>query len=375
MTPSTYYRKRLTRLKAVRHTGATRRSSSPFFESAIQRKCEKCEEDEKEKVQKKSDRNATSSGSAFFGSYMNGIGAKGQSLHPTTRQFFENRLSGSFGDVKIHTDSEATMAAKAVRAKAFTWQNHIVFNQQYFDEHSTAGQQLLAHELTHVMQQRDDPDHIQRAPEDAAAEPEQEEPTEATPQAAAQEKEATEQEQTVMEPESLPDFQTFGKAPDTVTVFGKTITVQGETKADFDNGTGSTQNLKARPAPKCDGCSGAECISVTGQLVITYNVATSVTLPDMPEGLTECQQQRVRTAIDTKIKPHEDEHVKAFNTYKGTVTLPINFTGCKADLHAHVQAMHDADNEARKTAARAKSDALDPFHVPIDLDCEDKPGK
>ncbi|UFH55828.1 DUF4157 domain-containing protein [Spirosoma sp. KNUC1025] len=370
------FRKRVARKKS-----AGPKSGSSFFEAAIQRKCEKCEEEDKQKVQKKSEAGAPTASKSFFNSYMGGIQSKGQPLGDSTRGFFENRLSGPFGDVRIHADSEATMAAKAVNAKAFTWQNHIVFNRQYYNEQTAAGKQLLAHELTHVLQQREQGSAmLQRAPEDEsgpATQPE-EEPAgaeSAAPQAAEKEQKATEQEAKAMEPEALPNFSTFGKATEPITVFGKSVSLKGETTAKFDDGVGTTQNLKAQPAQKCDGCADAECVTVTGQLIITYNLTTSVALPDMPEGLTPCQQTRVRDAIDNKIKPHEDLHVAAFNTYKGTVTLPINYTGCKAGIADHVQAMHDADNLARARAAKAKSAALDPFFVPVDLDCAEPPKK
>ena len=83
----------------------------------------------------------------------------------------------------------------------------------------------------------------------------------------------------------------------------------------------------------------------------------------------------MRDAINNKIKPHEAQHVAAFETYNGAVKLPINFTGCKADLAAHVQSIHDADAAAREATARRKSAALDPFHVNVDLDCQDEPPK
>ncbi|GAA4460569.1 hypothetical protein GCM10023189_35860 [Nibrella saemangeumensis] len=370
---------KINRKRSARRKASPGKANAPFFESAIQRKCEQCENEDKQKIQKKGEHGPVAAVKPFFSSYMNTIGAKGQPLPEGTRSFFESRLPGSFADVRIHTDQEATMAARDVNAKAFTWQNHIVFNRNYFNEQTTGGKQLLAHELTHVLQQRQDGYRgIQRAPETEGEvmNPSEEELTEAAapgPQAIAQEQQAEQQEEKIGEPETLPDFSTFGKAPEMITVFGKSVTVQGETTASFDGGVGTTQNLKAIPARDCDGCGGPECVTVTGKLVITYNVSTNVTLPDVPEGLTPCQQQRVKDTIDSKIKPHEDQHVAAFNTYKGTVTLPINYTGCKAGLAAHVQAIHDADSEARQKVAKALSAALDPFVVPIDLDCEDKP--
>jgi hypothetical protein len=301
---------------------------------------------------------------------MNGIHAKGSPIKESTRSFFEGRMGKGFSDVRLHRDDDASMAAKEIGAKAFTWKNHIVFNRRYADDDNMANRQLLAHELTHVTQQRSGSEAVQLSPEEGAENTAQEQ----TATSEAPEKDAEEQEERVMQPESLPDFSTFGQ-PTTVTVLGKSITVQGRTDATFDNGVGSTKNLKGVPAKNCKGCADSDCFTITGSLVITYGVSTNVTLPSVPDGLTPCQEQRVRDTISGKIAPHESQHVTAFSTYNGTVTLPISYKGCKAGLQAHVQKMHDADAIAREAAAKKKSDALDPFNVPIDLDCEDEAPK
>jgi Domain of unknown function (DUF4157) len=354
------YRKK--RRRRARRNMSKSKSSS-FFEPSLQRKCEEC--DKEGQVQKKSQAGRTATSSSFFTGYMSNIHAKGKPLPAGTRRFFESHLSGDFSNVRVHADAEATMAARAVKAKAFTWKNHIVFNQEHYDEHSVAGTRLMAHELTHAKQQQA---MIQLQPEEDSGE---------VPQAASEEpqleKQAVEEEQSFL-PQSLPDFQTFGK-PVVHTVFGKSIRIKGETNATFDGGTGSTRKLKATPSKACDNCADAECISVTGQLVLAYNVSTSVTLPGVPEGLSPCQEKRVKDAIDNKIKPHEEQHVNAFNTYKGTAVLPINFTGCKADLQTYVQDIHDKHAANREVASQAKSDALDPFHINIDLNCEEPPKK
>ncbi len=323
----------------------------------------------------------------FFHRYMNGIEAKGEALGESTRTFFERRLGTGLAGVRLHRDDEASMAAKDIGAKAFTWRNHVVVNRRHFDD-GVKGRKLLAHELTHVVQQRSGGDTVQLSPEEEGAQPPAQAaaPEGAAPQGgmpgepakeiagAEAEKAAAQREEEVMQPESLPDFTTTRPAT-MMTLLGKSVTVHGKTDAKFDEGVGTTKNLKGVPAKDCTGCGGGDCFTVTGTLVITYSVSTNVTLPDVPDGLTQCQQDRVRAVIDGRIAPHEQEHVTAFSTYNGTVTLPITYTGCKDGLTAHVQAMHDADAVARKAAAVAKSKALDPFNVPIDLDCEDKPEK
>jgi len=62
-----------------------------------------------------------------------------------------------FSDVRIHDDSAASEAARDVSAKAATVGDHIVFRSGEFNPGTPAGQHILAHELTHVVQQRSGP--------------------------------------------------------------------------------------------------------------------------------------------------------------------------------------------------------------------------
>ena len=77
----------------------------------------------------------------------------GQPLPTTAREFMEPRFGHDFSRVRVHTDGAAANAARAVRARAYTIGQDIVFGSGEFTPATTAGQQLLAHELTHVVQQ------------------------------------------------------------------------------------------------------------------------------------------------------------------------------------------------------------------------------
>jgi hypothetical protein len=74
-------------------------------------------------------------------------------LDSTTRQFMENRLGQDFSQVKVHTDASAVASAQAIKAKAYTSGQNIVFNAGQYAPETNQGKHLLAHELTHVMQQ------------------------------------------------------------------------------------------------------------------------------------------------------------------------------------------------------------------------------
>jgi hypothetical protein len=77
----------------------------------------------------------------------------GQPLTPETRAFMEPRFGADFGGVRVHTDGEAAQMSADLNAQAFTQGRDIYFGAGKYDSGSTDGQRLLAHELTHVVQQ------------------------------------------------------------------------------------------------------------------------------------------------------------------------------------------------------------------------------
>lgn len=81
----------------------------------------------------------------------------GTPLDEGTRASMEDRFGQGFGDVRVHTDSRASRSAESVGANAYTVGSDIVFRSGQFDTSSTTGQRTLAHELTHVVQQRSGP--------------------------------------------------------------------------------------------------------------------------------------------------------------------------------------------------------------------------
>lgn len=77
----------------------------------------------------------------------------GQPLPDSLREFFEPRFGMDFSQVRIHTDSESVQMNKELGAKAFTFGTDIYFNEEQYNS-GYSGKKLLAHELTHVIQQR-----------------------------------------------------------------------------------------------------------------------------------------------------------------------------------------------------------------------------
>ncbi len=80
-----------------------------------------------------------------------------RSLDTATRAAMEPRFGRDFGDVRIHTGQQAEASAGAVDANAYTVGRDIVFGPGRYAPHTVEGQRLLAHELTHVVQQGTSP--------------------------------------------------------------------------------------------------------------------------------------------------------------------------------------------------------------------------
>jgi hypothetical protein len=77
----------------------------------------------------------------------------GQALPEPVRTFFEPRFGHDFGQVRVYTGPQANASARLLNALAYTVKQDIVFADQQYAPHTDAGRRLLAHELTHVVQQ------------------------------------------------------------------------------------------------------------------------------------------------------------------------------------------------------------------------------
>lgn len=85
------------------------------------------------------------------------VGSAGTPLPAEVRTDMEGRFGQDFGDVRVHHDGAAHASAKSVNAQAYTVGSDIVFQDDKYDPGSEAGNHMLAHELTHVVQQRNGP--------------------------------------------------------------------------------------------------------------------------------------------------------------------------------------------------------------------------
>src|SRR5262249_9725523 len=73
----------------------------------------------------------------------------------SVRLFFEPRFGRTLDDVRVHTSTEATAAARGLKAHAFTLGSDVAFAHGKYTPETGEGKRLLAHELAHVLQQRD----------------------------------------------------------------------------------------------------------------------------------------------------------------------------------------------------------------------------
>ena len=135
------------------------READNVANSIIQRKeacscggtCSKCQQ-QKELIQRKASRAQRDTQMSASPGVLSRLG-DGRSLDPTTTRFFNKELNHDFSKTRIHTDSNAADSAASINARAFTHGNDVVFGKGQFSPNTTDGTKLLAHELTHVVQQ------------------------------------------------------------------------------------------------------------------------------------------------------------------------------------------------------------------------------
>ncbi len=121
----------------------------------VQKKDDHMKEEEKTKgsaVQTKHDASANKASPKIAANLKNSAG-KGNKLPAKTMHEMNNSFGADFRNVRVHNDSEAISMNNELQAQAFTHGRDIYFNEGKFDPDSAQGKFLLAHELTHVVQQ------------------------------------------------------------------------------------------------------------------------------------------------------------------------------------------------------------------------------
>ena len=123
--------------------------------SLVQRKCAKCDEEARSTpaIQTRLE-NGASSGHAQEVDGIHIPQSGGTALPASLRDFFQPRMGHDLSHVRLHTDAEAANSAQALSALAYTAGHNIVFAAGQYAPENPAGKKLLAHELTHVIQQK-----------------------------------------------------------------------------------------------------------------------------------------------------------------------------------------------------------------------------
>jgi hypothetical protein len=127
----------------------------------VYRKCAHCEAEEQKMRRKQDGQSGEFAVDDNVATAINAKKGRGSALDDNTKQLMEQQFDTDFSHVNIHHDSEAATLSNAINAKAFTTHNDIFFNANQYNTSTHSGRHLLAHELTHVVQQTG---MVQRAP-------------------------------------------------------------------------------------------------------------------------------------------------------------------------------------------------------------------
>ncbi len=124
---------------------------------SIQRQEASPEEDSEARIQAKQAGGQMPYLGAGLAARLHALKGGGEPLPESVRNYFEPRFGYDFGRVRVHADMWAAEAAQALNARALTSGHDILFGARQYDPKSAAGRKLLAHELTHVVQQTHSP--------------------------------------------------------------------------------------------------------------------------------------------------------------------------------------------------------------------------
>jgi len=121
--------------------------------------CPKCREAQARRagLESRSPRTSANQGMALPSSAAAVVRSPGRPLDLETRRLMEGRIGHDFSRVRIHADPQASESARAIGARAYTVGRHIAFAPGELAPSTSRGRQLLAHELTHTIQQAASP--------------------------------------------------------------------------------------------------------------------------------------------------------------------------------------------------------------------------
>jgi len=145
---------------AVQRKVAARRS-----DASIQRRCPACDE----QIRRMPSTDEAGSAAEEVEPQLQAMLQGGEPMPSHVQRHFEPHFGTSFDHVRLHRDERADVLAQSLGAEAFTLGSHVAFRKGRYEPESSAGQKLLAHELTHVVQQTGERTGAGAPAEDSAA--------------------------------------------------------------------------------------------------------------------------------------------------------------------------------------------------------------
>lgn len=142
----------------------------PLQAKAISQIQRQLEEEEEEEIQTKAVGSQSLTVSEHLEAQVDEARGSGQPLDEQIRASLESQLGHDFSQVRIHTDAKADTLSRQLDAEAFTTGHHVFFKEGAYQPDSERGKGLIAHELTHVVQQEAAPALQRQATEAPEAE-------------------------------------------------------------------------------------------------------------------------------------------------------------------------------------------------------------
>src|SRR5262245_17415786 len=138
-------------------------SITPVTAHQAQRKCAECEEEKEEGALQRKERGGDKAATTAPPIVRDVLSSTGHQLDPAIGNFMESRFGRGFSQVRVHTDSQAAESAEALNARAYTVGTEVIFGANQYSPDTVEGKRLLAHELTHTLQQNGTSYQVQRA--------------------------------------------------------------------------------------------------------------------------------------------------------------------------------------------------------------------
>lgn len=158
-TPGDQYEQEADRIadQVMRMSSSGTQQVSPFMggspEDRKDESASKKEKSPKQALQTKRVQGAGTTGNEVPSKVHHVLSSPGQPLNVASRSFMESRFGHDFSRVRVHTDARANESAREISAKAYTVGEHLAFGTGHYAPNTSKGQRLLAHELSHVIQQ------------------------------------------------------------------------------------------------------------------------------------------------------------------------------------------------------------------------------